>query len=49
MADEPPAPVALKSDAHECNGVREDPACNNLNESGAYMSDGATENDNVPL
>ena len=44
MADEPSEPVAHATTAHECNGDREGPACNNLSDSGASISDGATEN-----
>ena len=43
MADESPDRAACLSDAHECNGVREDPACNMLSESGVSMRDGTTE------
>ena len=43
MADELSEPVAHATTAHECNGDREGPACNNLSDSGASISDGATE------
>ena len=43
MADEPSDPVAHAT-AHECNGDSEHHlACNNLSDSGASISDGATE------
>ena len=46
MADEPSDPVAHAT-AHECNGDREHHlACNNLSDSGASISDGATEKNN---
>ena len=44
MADELSEPVAHGSDAHEGNGVREDPACQHLSDSDAAIIDGATEN-----
>ena len=43
MADEPSEPVVHVSDAHECNEGSTGPPCGNLNESGASMSDGASE------
>ena len=43
MADEPSEPVAHATTAHECNGDREGLACNTLSDSGASISDGATE------
>ena len=43
MADEPSKPVVHVSDAHECNEGSTGPPCGNLNESGASMSDGASE------
>ena len=46
MADEPSEPVDHATTAHECNGDREGPACNNLSDSGASISDGATESNN---
>ena len=44
MADEPSAPVAQATHAHECNGDREGSPCTDLSESGASIIDGATEN-----
>ena len=43
MADEPSAPVAQATHAHECNGDREGSPCTDLSESGASIIDGATE------
>ena len=43
MADESSEPVAHATAAHECNGDREGLACNPLSDSGASISDGATE------
>ena len=46
MADEPSAPVAQATHAHECNGDREGSPCTDLSESGASIIDGATESHN---
>ena len=44
MADEPSDEPVAHATAHECNGDREHHlACNNLSDSGASISDGATE------
>ena len=43
MADEPSAPVAQATHAHECNGDSEGSPCTDLSESGASIIDGATE------
>ena len=43
MADEPSDEPVAHATAHECNGDREGLACRPLSDSGASISDGATE------